>query len=471
MSSDSEKSEFTKYLLAIMVFAFIFSSISGILFMSNRYNILISKRKKMNINEFASILNNEKRTMYSLNLSEAQLAALNSKEFAFSILNKVIYSKVVDINIEDLGIQKPRELVMDSILVDEYFQEDGKFNINRFEELLTKYNVAEQDYLKLVQDSQNKKFLFETLGKAVLLNKMTLNMAMAEANSYKNVVIFSINKSKLPSYRGEIKPEEVEHYYNNNINKFMAPERREIKYIKLTNYAKEQAEEIKTLRRGGAKLEDMAKKFGLAVENLGFIVEEQIQNEEEYRWLTNAFSMKEGEVSYLRRVDGDGYVYSVSSIEGSKVKDLADVKNEVIEAIREGKTASLRENLLKEQREKYDKNRNNVDMLMSYGFSSRRVDRLNSRATGYNEEFLKEVMNAKNGSLSAVYSDDKTFYFAHIVGGGVFEKNQKQYTNIQTLEEKIRNSMGENVLSDYLNYLRFDKYKIKINGKLLDLLK
>lgn len=471
MSNNFGKSEWTKYLLSLLVIAFIFSSISGILFMSNKYNIIIGKQRKVNINEFVNILNNEKRAMYSLKLTEEQLALLNSKEFMISILSKIMYSKLIDIEIENLGIQKPKDLVMDSILNDKYFHEDGKFKFEKFGEMLSKYSISEQDYIKVLQSSHNKKFLFDSLKSISNLNENSINIVMSEINTYKNIIIFSIEKWKLPSYKGKIEENEIEHYYNNNISRFVVPEKKEISYIKIVNYKDDQLEKIKTMKLNGSSLDDIAKTMNLKIEILGFISQDEVENNDNYKWMTNIYDLEKGKLSYIRKVDNDAYIYTVSNIEESKVKPFEEVKNEIISVIKDEKTADLHNSLVNKYSSEYINKNFDNNYLINLGFKSKKVNKFNYRISNYNEDFIRIVMNSSNGNITKVFIDDKNIYFAYTKSTGVLDRNNKNYISKDSITEEFVKYNEEIILESYMSYLKNNKYKMRINYKLLDLIK
>ena len=56
--------KYSKYLLLLLAFAFILSSVSGIIFMTNKYNIISVDNKKIGINEFLRMLNSKRQIDY-----------------------------------------------------------------------------------------------------------------------------------------------------------------------------------------------------------------------------------------------------------------------------------------------------------------------------------------------------------------------------------------------------------------------
>lgn len=474
MNSDKisfDKSSFTKYLLGILVFTFIFSSISSILFMSNKYNIIVGKYKKVNINEFVSILNNEKRAMASLKLNEEQIAQLNSKEFMLSTLSKVLYSKLIDMEIEKFVIQKPKKLVLDSIVLDKNFYTDGKFDIKKLEQLLKRYNVSEQDYIKILQESHNKKFLLDTLISVDNINNYSLEILQSEANKYKNIDIFSIEKGRLESYSGEIDEEEIKHYYNININKFILPEERQLDYIKITDYTEEQISKFESLKSKGLSMQEIAKDMNLRVDTYGYLKKEEVDNSEKYKDLPNIFERAIGKISGPKRREKDVYFYCVANIKESRVKDIDEVRRDIKLAIQDKKTEEIRLEAVNKIINDYRNEGFDSEFLISNGFKIKNIKGITKRDEEYDDGFLISVMATKKGGVTGVFADDKYLYFAFVRAEGALTKDNKQYVNISDVKEKLFEEDNDRLFRYYKNYLKDKKYKLRINYKLLDLIK
>lgn len=466
-----DKTNFTKYLLGILIFAFIFSSINSMLFMSNKYNIIIGKYKKVNINEFVSILNNEKRSMASLKLTEEQLAQLNSREFMLSTLSRVLYSKLIDMEIENFVIQKPKKLILDDILQEKDFYTDGKFDIIKLERFLKRYNVSEQDYIKIIQESHNKKFLIDTLTELINTNNYSLKILQSEANKYKNIEVFSIEKGRLENYSGDVTENEIKHYYNSNINNFIIPEERRLDYIKITNCTEEQISEFQSLRSKGLSIQEIAKEMNLKVDTYGYLKKEDIENNGKYKDIPDIFEYSVGKIFAPKKKDGDTYFYCIADSKESRVKSLDEVKKEIKMTIQDKKTEELRLKIVIEIAEEYKKNGFNSEFLTSKNFKSQNKKGITKNSKDYDKDFLASVMKAKKGEVTKVFADDKVLYFAFIRAEGVLTKENKQYIDITEVKKGLSEENNDRLFRYYTNYLRDKKYKLKVNYKLLDLIK
>ena len=113
--TDMKNSKAGKSLLIILVIAFIISSLGGIVFMTNKYNVIVINDKKVNINEFVKILNNEKQRIYLANQDEKQIDFLNSKEFMVVTLHNLLQNELINKEIETHNIAEPDSIVLSKI--------------------------------------------------------------------------------------------------------------------------------------------------------------------------------------------------------------------------------------------------------------------------------------------------------------------------------------------------------------------
>ena len=111
----------SKGLLIILIFAFVLSSLSSIIFMTNKYNVIAVNDIKININEFVKILNNEKQRRYALNQTEKEVDFLNSKDFMFIMVSNLLREKIINKEIEFYNIKEPNNVILSKIAKENYF--------------------------------------------------------------------------------------------------------------------------------------------------------------------------------------------------------------------------------------------------------------------------------------------------------------------------------------------------------------
>ncbi|MDR2777239.1 MAG: SurA N-terminal domain-containing protein, partial [Rickettsiales bacterium] len=227
----------SRFLLGVLVTIFILYSLSGILFViSNRYNVIVGEGKKLHINEFFNIWNAEKQSSYNPSMSTREIAYIGSKEFMADVLNRLVDSKLIELEVENFAVRKPDELVLKVISEEKSFHSNGSFDFAKFENFLKQGGLTELDLVEKVRDNENKKFLMDALSSVPLVNETEIEVLQEENNLNRDVKIFSIEQSKLKKGAKEVSEDDVRQYYYRNVQKFTAPETRKIDYIKLTNY-------------------------------------------------------------------------------------------------------------------------------------------------------------------------------------------------------------------------------------------
>lgn len=108
MNREYLKSKYTKFLLMILIAVFVLSSISGILFMTNKYNIINIDGNKIGINEFVNLVNYERQLAYTTDTSSEKLDFLNSNDFFLLTIDKAVNSRVIDMELKDFKLKNQK---------------------------------------------------------------------------------------------------------------------------------------------------------------------------------------------------------------------------------------------------------------------------------------------------------------------------------------------------------------------------
>ena len=264
----------------------------------------------------------------------------------------------------------------------------------------------------------------------------------------------------------------MKHFYNSNISRFVVPEERQVDYIKLTDYNIEQINKIETLKSKGLSIQEIAKKMGLKVETYGFIKKKDIENDEKYKDMPDVFEFTVGKISGLVKIEKDAYFYCVVKVKESKVKDIKEVERDIKLSIQDIKTNEIRLEKVKEIAEDYKKRGFNSNFLISNGFTIiKNKNKVNHKSEEYNKDFLEGIMATKSGNITGIFEDENNIYFAFVKSEGILTANDKDYVDIDNIKKMLVKSDNDKLLIDYTNYLRDQKYKLRINYKLLDLIK
>ncbi len=473
MNKDYLKSNFVKFLLGILILAFVLSSISGILFMTNKYNIINIDGNKININEFINVLNNEKQSIYAANQSKETLDLLNSKDFIFLTIEKMVNSDILDLEIKNFKLKKPEKLILDEIVKESYFFTNGKFDFKKFQNMLKDLNISEKQYIETVQSSQSISFLLASLVDNIVINNNYVDDAFEIANNYKNIDLFRINKNKIKIKLDKIENFEIEDYYNKNIINFMIPEQRKIDYIKIENFKEEDIKKLEDLLLISNNLVEIAKEFKIEIKTYGYVSLNDIdeKNIENISNIKNAFNFSIDDFSNIEKNDNNVlFVFSVTDIKKEYTKNIDESKNEITDLIKEEKINKEYRKIVENYIDEYKKSNFNNKIIIDKGFSIKNLD-IYKNNKNFDENFVKEVIYTKDKNITKLYIDNDSLYFGYIKLTKKLDENDKNFINKDIIRGNIYNNINKNIQLEYSKYLKNIKHKVKINYKLLNLIK
>ncbi|MDR1495055.1 MAG: SurA N-terminal domain-containing protein [Rickettsiales bacterium] len=462
-----------KYLLGVFVTIFILYSLSGIVFViSSRYNLIKGEGKKLHINEFFNLWNNEKQASYRSDIDAKQVAYINSKNFMLAFLNKLVNSKLVELELEKFAIREPDELVLKAISEDEFFRVDGGFDFGKFEDYLKKENLTELDLMERIREIENRKFLVSTLSKVPVLNETGVAVLSEESNLSKNLKIFSIKKSKLKVNIPVVTDEEIKRYYDYNTQKFTAPEAKKIDYVKITDCKASQFRKLQEIVSPRSNIRDVSKAMKASIESLGYLSESEILNNEKYSGIIGVFGIRLDSLSRVVKVGNDAYVYSVTGVKKGYVKNLKEVEKDIALVIRAEKTIEFQKKVVLGYIEEYKNKKFADEALLSHGFEIKKVNNLTrENSHSLDSDFLQQLMRTGDKDTTDVFQDDSILYFALITDSRVLSEKGEGYVSKEQIVKSFVSQTSDIILDHYLNYLRNNKYiKMKVSYGLLDLL-
>ncbi|MDR2778541.1 MAG: peptidylprolyl isomerase [Rickettsiales bacterium] len=477
MNVEKFKKSGVKCLIVALIVILILSSINGILLMSNRYNIIVSRNKKLSINGFIKELNEEKRKAYSLQLTDGQLAFLNSRNFMVNLVSQIADSSAFELEIENFCIREPDELVLKRISEEERFKESIEDGMAKFNDFLKKENITEEEYMDRIRGSDNLKYLLNTVSQIHSLNNLGVDLVFHGENLYKNIKLFSIEGNNLKSYRGEVNDSEMRRYYNNNIHKFVVPDTKKIEYVTLTKYlgsvlGKERLGKIRSLLSSVKNIEEFARATDSKVETLGYLNREVLMADEKYASIVDVFDLAINSFSWLRKIGDDIQVYSVTDAKKGYTKSFEEVKDDIILAVKDEKTRELRRNVIQRYIDEY-RNKNFDDKtLIDHGFKPKKINHVSRKYEGYGQDFIEQILTRKTGETTDIFfSDGNVIYFAVIGKTGEFGEKDGKYVGRDRIGNSTSDDINKTLLKSYTEYLRDKKYKIKVKYNLLDLIK
>lgn len=470
MSKIYLKSSFSKFLLMLLIVAFILSSISGVLFMTSKYNIIKIEDEKININEFIRVVNNEKQIEYLKNPNEKTINFINSKEFLLLTIRKVLNSRLIDNEIKYFKLKKPEDLIISKIVKEPFFFTNGKFDNKKFQDALKNVNLTENQYIEEAQKQESINFLFSSFLNSIKINEVYVDSIFKIVNTYKNVKIFRVQKNNIPVKLERVSDEEIDKYYNNNIGKFTVPEERKVDYIKIENYNDLDIQKLEELLLISNNLNEIAKEFNTKVKSYGYINRYNLANKnvENITNIDVIFNFEVNDFSNIEKIDKNIFVFSVADIKKEYIKTKDESKNDIVNFINE---ENKEKQYIKFVESNIDKIKNNaVDINKLNGFKVSDID-IRRNMKNFNERFINEILLNKDKYLTKVYEDGNSLYFGYINSTKKLYDGDKDFVSKDVMEERAYENMARSIEQNYINYLETIKYDVKINYKLLDLIK
>ena len=463
----------SKGLLIILIFAFVLSSLSSIIFMTNKYNVIAVDDTKININEFVKILNNEKQRRYALNQTEKEADFLNSKDFMFVMVSNLLREKIINKEIEFYNIKEPNNVILSKIAKENYFYTNNKFDIGKFHKLLEQYGMTEYEYIETIKNSDNISFLISLINNN-RTNEFIINKIFNDTNQYKDVSVFAINKNLVNVQTPLIKNEDIEKYYNENISSFVIPESRKIDYIELENFTNEDETNIQELLLISNNISEIATKINTKTKTFGYVDNVSIFNlvDKYGDEINNIFAYKLNDFSNVKKIDNKLYVFSVVDIKNEKKQTFNEVKSKIKNILINNEKEKQYKEVVSKYIEEF-KNKNYISStLTNKGFkvTNIKITKHENNAK-YQQEFINNIIKLQDKGVSDVFVDNNSGYFGYIKNVGIIDQNNDNFIDKDSIKYEIISSVADDIYVKYMQYLQNAKYKVKINYNLLDLIR
>lgn len=450
--------KYSKYLLLLLAFAFVISSISGIVFMTNKYNIISVDSKKVGINEFIKMLNSKREIDYYSSKNKEDISFLNSKEYMVNFLNSLLYDTILYKSIYDYRLLPSNDVILEKIINEESFKTNGMFDLDRFNNIMAAYNITQQNYIDLMKDQDSQSFLFSIFNNKIDVSNMA-DIIFNYSNLYKNVVVYKINKNKLNVIKKTFAEKELKEYYDTNIDDFKEEEKRKIDYIVLDkNIDRNKVEELLLT---SFDIKELAKSLGNNIKSLGYLTNEDILKNEDIKDLTK---YNINDLSNIKIKQDNYIIYSVVDIKGGVLKTFEESKEKI--------SSILNEEYIDDECKKivnsYIKEPKNDRFFINNGFDVENI-KITNNYDNYGKDFIDNILSSN--TYSDVFVDDNYVFFAKIKDSGIISKNEDGFVDKENIRYELESSFANDIQNLYINYLNKYKYKVKVNYKLLDLIK
>ncbi|WP_448511887.1 peptidylprolyl isomerase [Photorhabdus laumondii] len=154
------------------------------------------------------------------------------KQIRNQALDRLINNALIDQYSRELGLSASDEQVKDSIRNTSYFQTDGKFDNNKYLELLNRFNMSPDIFAEQTrQNLVNQQLIMAFSGSEIALpGEVKLNAELLLQQ--RTARIATLELKKIQAQQG-VTDKDLQDYYNLNKSSFIASEEVKISYIKM----------------------------------------------------------------------------------------------------------------------------------------------------------------------------------------------------------------------------------------------
>ncbi|AWK43473.1 peptidylprolyl isomerase [Photorhabdus laumondii subsp. laumondii] len=154
------------------------------------------------------------------------------KQIRNQALDRLINNALIDQYSRELGLSASDEQVKDSIRNTSYFQTDGKFDNNKYLELLNRFNMSPDIFAEQTrQNLVNQQLIMAFSGSEIALpGEVKLNAELLLQQRTARIATLELKKIQAQQ---EVTDKDLQDYYNLNKSSFIASEEVKISYIKM----------------------------------------------------------------------------------------------------------------------------------------------------------------------------------------------------------------------------------------------
>lgn len=188
--------------------------------------------RKISIQEFSNAVENARNFMQSQG-QKVDPAMLESAAFKQSVLNGIITRKLIEDAIQEYRFKVSDEQLSQHIFAMPEFQEKGKFSEEVYNQLLTQNKLTPAKFEQSVRTDLVGQQVKDGLATLAFMPKKVAEQSLRSEFEQREVTIYDIKAADFLS-QVDVKPEQVEAYYNQHKTKFIAPAKATIQFVLLS---------------------------------------------------------------------------------------------------------------------------------------------------------------------------------------------------------------------------------------------
>ena len=471
------KSFFIKLLVGIIILPFVFWGM-GDVFRGGNQNVIASiDSEKVSAQEFVDYLRR-------LNLSEEQIKNLPKTDLIEKILSQYIGKRVMELEIEKLGITVNDNALRNIIKNDELFSKNDKFSRTEYEKFLIKSGLtAPQFEANIVEQEKRRQFL-SLLSGGIVVPEALVILEYKKENQKKTIKYIDLEKFHSKNLPSEKSKKEL---YERNKNVFVS-EFKSIRFAEITpekisgnneyneNFFK-QLDNIENNILDGQTFDETVQNDNLNTVLIKKIdSNKQDENKNKIKNLSDDlfkkvynFNVKSPEIVSL---DNKYYIAEVSSVE-RKNKPLNDpeVQKALIAQLSFKNKIENNTSIIKDismgafDQEKFSKfATDNKLEIRDY-----KIDNLKQNEI-FSEDIIKRIFLLNDKKIKLITNNTLTKSFIVLAIKTDYKKLKKESNEYEQYEAKARLNLINKIYQSHDNNLN-KKYEVELNQRTIDRVK
>ena len=472
------KSFFLKLLVGIIILPFVFWGMGDVFRGGNQNVIATVDSTKISTQEFVNYINR-------LNLNEEQIKNLSKTDLIEQILSDYIGKKVMELEIEKLGVVVSDNALRDIIKNDKTFFKDKKFSRTEYEKFLIKSGItAPQFEANIVEQEKRRQFLSSLAG-GIVIPEILAKKEFRKENQTKTIKYIDLDK-----YHSKNKPsqESIKELYEKNKNVFIA-EFKSIRYAEIKpslisgseNYNENFFKQLDVIENNvldGQSFEETAKANNLKIVEFNKINAKK-ENEDKKKienlsdnLFKKIYGIKIPQSPEIINVNSKYYLAEIKE-EVKKNRPMNDP--EVLEALNaqisfkekiENNTSLAKDiSLGAFDGDNFKKFADDNDLIVKeYKVSSLKQNDIFSKG------LIKQIFLTKDGDINLLTNSTLTKSFLISTINTKYKKLEKNGNEFEQYEAKARLNLINKIYQSYDENAN-QKYKVEVNQRTIDRVK
>ena len=466
------KSFFLKLLVGIIILPFIFWGMGDVFRGGNQNIVATVDSEKINTQNFINYLNR-------LNLNEQARKNIDKSDLVEKILSDYVGKKIVEIEMNRLGINISDTTLKNIITNDENFFKKKKFSRAKYELFLLQSSLTAVQFEQNIVTQEKKRQLLSFLSAGLVIPEFLVMNEFKKENQIKTISYIDLNK--LYDQR-RTDPKEIKKIYEKNSDLFVEIFKT-IKYAKITplvltgkkDYDEvffTQINKIENNVLDGVDFESISSSNNLNVLSIKEINNKRINtkgnksNEIDPKIFNKIFSISGVNVPELISLENEYYL-AVITDEINKKKDITD--NEVIDAIKvqlkiKDKLETNRDIIQKIYEGKFNLEEMNLFAVKNnLEVKNTKLDNLKNNKV-FKEALIKKIYETGDNDMNLITDSKLSENFVVYTKNTIYKEFDKNSPEYKKYKSKARLSFTKNIYNKYDKTLN-SRYNVEINNK------